>query len=336
MAKKVVVIGGTGQIGREIVETFLEAGWQVTAVQRGTATCLPPHPAVTTISADRNEPGALDGAVGSGADALIDIVAVTAEHARQLIGLQSRVDAFAVVSSASVYCDEKGRTIAEAGFSELPVPVPETQRTIAPGADCYSARKAALEQMLLQNMKVPLTIVRPAAVHGPGSRAPREWWFLKRLMDGRKTIPLAFEGRSLFHTTATANLAELIRVALERRGTRILNAADPTALSSREIGKAIAAAAGYDLQIATLPGPPTNGVGASPWSLRYPLLLDMSAAESLGYRAVTTYVDFAKPTCAWLSEATRKRAWQDAFPELKPLASAWFNYDQEDVVLQSR
>ena len=336
MAKKVVVVGGTGQIGRQVVRTFLEAGWQVTSVQRSTTSSRPSHPAVTTIPADRNEPGALDAAIGNGADALVDIVAGTADHAQQLIALQSRVDAFAVVSTASVYCDEKNHTIAESGCAELPVPVPETHRTIAPGTHCYSARKAALEQALLQNMKVPLTIVRPAAVYGPGSCAPREWWFLKRLIDGRKTVPLAFEGKSLFHTTSSANLAELIRVALEQRGTRILNAADPAVLSSREIGEAIAAATAYELQITALPGPPANGVGASPWSLAYPLVLDMSAAGSLGYRAVTTYAGFAKPTCTWLSDLARQRAWQDAFPELKQLASAWFNYDQEDIALRSR
>ena len=89
---------------------------------------------------------------------------------------------------------QRAATIAEFGFSDLPVPVAETQRTIAPGTGCYSARKAALEQTLLQEMTAPLTIVRPAAVYGPGSRSPREWWFLKRLLDGRVTVPLAFEG----------------------------------------------------------------------------------------------------------------------------------------------
>ena len=37
----------------------------------------------------------------------------------------------------------------------------------------------------------------------------REAWFVKRILDGRRRIPLAYSGESRFHTTATANLAVL-------------------------------------------------------------------------------------------------------------------------------
>jgi hypothetical protein len=50
--------------------------------------------------------------------------------------VQCRVGALVVVSSASVYRDA-GRTLDEAaasGFPELPVPIPETQPTVEPGA----------------------------------------------------------------------------------------------------------------------------------------------------------------------------------------------------------
>jgi hypothetical protein len=58
--------------------------------------------------------------------------------------VQCRVGALVVVSSASVYRDAAGRTLDEAaasGFPELPVPIPETQPTVEPGAATYSTRK---------------------------------------------------------------------------------------------------------------------------------------------------------------------------------------------------
>lgn len=333
MPRTLVVIGGAGQIGRQVAKTFLEAGWRVTMVRRGAGEALPPHPLLTTIVGDRDDPATLDRAVGTGVDAVIDVVAVTREHARQLLAVQSRVGVFAVVSSAGVYCDDAGRTLGEPGFSGLPVPVRETHPAVSPGTHGYAARKAAVEQTLLQEMTAPVTIVRPAAVYGPGSSLPREWWVLKRLLDGRKVIPLAFAGESRFHTSATANLAALLRAAVERPGTRILNAVDPSAPTAVEIGEAIAAAAGFAPRFLRLPGPPVDGVGASPWSLAHPFVLDMSAAGALGYQPATTYASFVRPTCRWLIEATRQRPWQDAFPELKHMAAAsWFDYAREDAL----
>jgi hypothetical protein len=38
---------------------------------------------------------------------------------------------------------------------------------------------------------------------------PREWWFIKCILDGQPAIPLA--GRSRFHTSSALNIAELTR-----------------------------------------------------------------------------------------------------------------------------
>ena len=59
-----------------------------------------------------------------------------------------------------------------------------------------------------------MTVLRPGAIHGVGSRHPREWWFVKRILDGRRAVPLAWDGQSRFHASATSNIAELIRVVL--------------------------------------------------------------------------------------------------------------------------
>jgi nucleoside-diphosphate-sugar epimerase len=219
MSRRAFILGGTGQIGRAVAGDLIEQGWRVTVAHRGT------HPlpndlserGVEVVLIDREEPGGLARALRSGADALIDMIAFGLDHARQLIEVQDGVGTLVVILSSSVYCDALGKTLDEArqnGFPDLPVPIPETQRTVDPGPATYSTRKIAVERTLLDHAKTPVTVLRPGAIHGPGPRLPREWWFVKRILEGRKVIPLAYRGTSRFHTTSVANIAALTRVDL--------------------------------------------------------------------------------------------------------------------------
>jgi nucleoside-diphosphate-sugar epimerase len=150
--------------------------------------------------------------------------------------------AFVVISSASIYRDVTGRTLDEArqnGFPDMPNPIPETQPTVDPGPTTYSTRKVALERRLLDHATVPVTILRPCAIHGPGSPLPREWWFVKRILDGREKVPLAYRGTSRFHTSSVINIAALVRTVLEVPGSRVLNIGDPDAPTVAEIASLI-------------------------------------------------------------------------------------------------
>lgn len=134
---RAVVIGATGQIGRVAVGALARDGWEVTAVSRGGGRDADWPEEVRVATADRADDAALAAAVGDGCDVLVDMVAYGPEHARQLAGLAGRVGSAVVISSLSVYEDDKGRnfdTQSEPdGFPEYPVPVTEDQRTIRPG-----------------------------------------------------------------------------------------------------------------------------------------------------------------------------------------------------------
>lgn len=263
----------------------------------------------------------------------------SADHARQLLDVQARVGAFVVISSASVYQDENGRSLDEAGkngFPELPVPIPESQPTVSPGPATYSTRKVALEQTLLNEAKVPVTLLRPAAIYGPGSTHPREWWFIKRILDGRKAIPLAFRGESRFHPSSTANIAEVTRIALEFKGFRILNIADPTVPSVKEIAASIAHHMDYAGRILELDGgDPSSTFGRTPWSVPRPFVLDNSAALALGYHPVTTYAQAIGPTCDWLATVAYGKDWRELFPVLASYPYDHFDYAREDAFLRT-
>jgi hypothetical protein len=138
MQRHAFVLGGTGQIGRAVAREFLSANWSVTISHRGGR----PAPrdlverGARVVILDRDNAGELSGALGSGADVLIDTTAYDRDHGSQLIAVQGCIDSFVVVSSASVYRDGLGRTLDEAmqsGFPELPDPIPETHPTVDPG-----------------------------------------------------------------------------------------------------------------------------------------------------------------------------------------------------------
>jgi nucleoside-diphosphate-sugar epimerase len=239
------MLGGTGQIGRAVAHNLLDQGWRVVLAHRGHR---PPPPELPERGAnlsvlDREQPGELARVLADGADALIDTIAFTKLHADQLLDVEGSVGAFVVISSARVYRDGAGRTLDGAGqngFPEMPDPIPETQPTVDPGPTTYSTRKVALERRLLDRANVPVTVLRACAIHGAGSQHPREWWLVKRILDGRRAIPLAYRGSSRFHTCAAANIAALILTALKVPGTKVLNIADPTAPSVAEIAALIA------------------------------------------------------------------------------------------------
>lgn len=327
MPKRAVLIGGTGQIGCAIALKLLQHGWDVILGHRGQHEVPKAlqEKGVKAALFDRDEQGALAKALKGGADAIIDLVAFTPEHAAQLLAIQGDVGAFVVISSASVYRDAKGCTLDEArefGPPELPDPIPETHPTVEPGPATYSTRKVAIERLLLENATQPVTILRPCAVHGIGAQHPREWWFVRRMLDERPAIPLAYEGASRFHTTAVDNIAALALRSLEMSGTRVLNIGDPVALSVLEIGRLIAQQMNYEGRFIELADPALpSPVGHTPWSVRHPFVLDLQAARDLGYEPATTYDAAIGPLCRWLMENAATGPWPR------------FDYETEDRYL---
>ena len=342
MSQRAFIIGGTGQIGRAVADELLTNGWDVTVSHRG-------HRALSDdliargaklAVLDREEPGALASALGSGADAVIDTIAYTANHADQLLEIEPSVGSFIVISSSSVYRDPAGRTLDEARKGEFsglsvasqgnPAHCRPRSRNLLNTEGCAGAAPPGSYQAAGDGFygRAPSTV--HIRVH------PREWWFVKRMLDGRRAIPLAYRGESHFHTSATVNIAALVRTALENPGTRILNAADPSVMTVAEIGATIAKHLdfrGEFLPVKDNSYPPM--IGATPWSIPAPFTLDIGAAVALGYGPVSTYEEASKATCDWPMR-TAPSNWRAAFPVLAGYSREHFDYDAEEAFLERR
>jgi nucleoside-diphosphate-sugar epimerase len=324
---RAVLIGGTGMIGRAAARALAGDGWEVVAVSRSGA--LPDGLAelgVESVVADREDDAQLRAALGTGADVVLDTVAMHRAHGEQLNGFDGLVGSLVVISTASVYADDEGRALDGEGGDPpvMPVPILETQRTAEPGDRTYSTRKAELEQTLLDG-PLPATLVRACAIHGPGAKLPRELFFVQRARDGRPRVALAWSGESRFHTTSVANLAELIRLAAAQPGDRVLNAGDPDPPSTLGICHAVGDALGHEFEPVLLPAAEFG----NPWAVPTPFVVSMEAAErELGYRPLTTYPEAVKETCAWIvGELDSGRDWNGTYLE------ATLDYAAEDEAI---
>jgi nucleoside-diphosphate-sugar epimerase len=345
MAKTAFLIGGTGQIGRATSRRLLEAGWDVTVASRGDRS-LPDDLAgeLRHAQLDRNDDAALRAALSFGADVVIDVIAFEPRDAQQLLSLTDLVGSVIVISSGSVYTDAGGKTLDEASdeseFPELPVPVPESNATVAAGESTYSTKKAAIERIVLDQDELPATVIRPFAIHGPGARGAREWHFVKRIVDRRRFVLLVDRGESQFQTTSVENLAELIRLAAERPRTDVFNCGDPDAPTVLGIERAIASALEHDWTEVLLDRVEPwqrghDGPGDSPWSALKPIVADMTSAEiELAYRPVATYAEAVRATCDWLVSATTGRDWREVLPAMAAHEEESFDYEAEDAFVR--
>ncbi|MGH9054535.1 MAG: NAD-dependent epimerase/dehydratase family protein [Acidimicrobiales bacterium] len=339
-----VVIGGRGQSGRAIAGRLVEADWEVTATMSG------PEPAgadrrirwVPLARDAEGEVGDLRRVIDAGADVVVDVVAYSPAHARQLLELGDAVGAAIVLSSIGVYSDEEGRSLDgatdEASFPAWPVPIPEDWVMVTPGEATYSTRKAAIEQLLGEQAPWPVTIIRPGAIHGPHGRHLREWYFAQRVLDRRRRVVLPYDGRSVFQPTATANLAELVALAAERPADRVLNCGDADPPTVARISEIVDGLMGWTTERVLVGGPPSaQGVGDHPWAVPRPVVADMGRASAdLGYRDVASYEDALASTLEWARDAVSADDWREVFPTLAGYPHNPFDYAAEDAYLNRR
>lgn len=337
MGGHAIIVGASGQVGRAVALRFLDDGWSVSLLSRGRRSIDTEllRRGASHVEVDRADSDALQRAIRDGADVLVDVVAYDVSHAKQLLAIERVVGHLAVVSSASVYRDDVGRTLDEANgkgrdaYPVFPTAISEAQATVTPGDETYSTRKVALERHLLDHASVPVTIVRPCALYGIGSAHPREWWFVKRVLDGRVSVPVAFRGESRFHTSCADNVAELIHVAARERFHGPVNAADPDVPTVAEIGRLVGKTLHHRWRLMLIDAAHSETAGGTPWSVPSPFVLDMTRASALGYRAVTSYVKFFPTYARWMISRAVEDGWRAAFPQLQ-LYSDMFDYAAED------
>jgi nucleoside-diphosphate-sugar epimerase len=348
---RAVILGGTGAIGFACARRLLRAGWTVELTGRDPAHLAPELAAagVGFIAADRDDASSLGPVVGVGTELLVDCACKTAVHARDLVAVLGSVGCAVMISSKAVYVDAEGRHINSEAPPHFDGPIHESQPTLRPNSnppgtrEGYGPHKVAAEEVLLDSGH-PVTVLRPSKVHGAWSRCPREWMFVKRILDGRPRVVLAGSGAGGDHPSAAVNIAALIETVAARPARQVLNIADPDAPRVLELVRVIAGHLGHrweevllDHQPDLRDDTPHAVAGRTPWDLHPPIVLDISAALELGYEPVGTYAETVVEEIDWLVSQHRQRLGSGSGWPLPaaddPFFAPLLDYAAEDRVL---
>lgn len=186
---RILVIGGTRNLGPDLVGLLLEAGHRVTILNRGqTRDDLPGE--VERLRADRSEPLQLGAALaGRSWDAVVDFALYHRPDARATVDLlDGRTGHYVFISTGQVYLVRAGapRPAREADYAGPLLPEPE------PGTRDhanwrYGVEKRAAEDVLLEAhaaRRFPFTTLRLPMVNSPRDHYGRLHGYLLRVRDG--------------------------------------------------------------------------------------------------------------------------------------------------------
>ncbi|WP_144765720.1 NAD(P)-dependent oxidoreductase [Curtobacterium sp. 9128] len=345
-SRRAVILGGTGGIGSAVARELLDASgrggddWHVDVVARrgGDVADALTRNGATFVPGDRRDTTVLRDLLRPGADLLVDAVGATRDDAAQLLPFLGDVGSTVFTSSKAVYVDEQGR---HANSLDKPVfggPVTELQPTVTAAdadptsRDGYAAAKVAAEQLLLDH-GAPVTVLRPSKVYGVGIGRPREWFVVRRVLDGRERILLADGGRGVDHTTAASGIGSLVRLVADAPDRRILNVADDAAPPVLEIVRTIAGHLDHRFDEVLLDADAPPFLGTTPWSSPSPFVLDTGAAQALGWTP-PRFADAVVPELDWLVETAHRTPVDGDVPwATDPFWDRMFDYGPEDAAL---
>ena len=242
---RVAVTGGSGFIGAHLVAALAARGDQVRCLLRPASDrSRLPAEVEPVVAADLSDAVPLERLV-SGCDAVVHLAGLTRSWtARELYrvnrdGTASLCAALArahltvgqlilVSSQAAAGPSRRGRARRE---EDPPAPV-----------TAYGRSKLAAERIRLRHPELPITVVRPPAVYGPGDRDIFAYFRLVRAGVRPELVPA---GR--LSMVYVGNLVDALLLALERpqhAGQRVFHVADRGVVTMSEVAQWIAAAYG--------------------------------------------------------------------------------------------
>lgn len=182
---KILVIGGTGYIGRRIVCLLLERNHEVYHFSRGRID-IPPKILNCHCRGDRNDLGSLAQMLDRGPyDAVVDLAAFEKSHVSDAVGLFKRhTKRYVFISSSRVYFDNFA-DLRQIDFPESIVNWETIDNDLGDRSNPYAAGKRKCEKWLQEDCSVPYTIFRFHQVMGEADATRRMDWWVARILDGK-------------------------------------------------------------------------------------------------------------------------------------------------------
>ena len=317
---RILLIGGNGFIGRFVAATLKQQGHTVAVFHRGTTAAAF---GVNEIRGDRNQLNASAEKLKHFApDAVIDLVISSSSQGEELMnifrGVARRV---VMLSSIDVYRAVGVSHGKESGpLQELPLTEEsELRRGLHPySPDSLRALrqifswvtedydKIPAERIVMNDPKLPGTVLRLPMVYGPGDPLHRFYPVVKRISDGRRHIIFA-ETLAAWHSPRgyVENVAAAIALAAtdDRAARRIYNVCEEPSFSELEWARKIAGEMRWNGEFVVLPLERTPrhlvrpGNAAQHWTAS-----SARIRRELGYKEPVTMEEAIRRTIGWESE----------------------------------
>ncbi len=278
------LIGGTGFVGRAVVERLADAGHTIAVFHRGQTT--PPLPStVTAYQGNRDNPTALRDALdAAGPDGVVDLIPYTETHATALARVcTGRTNRLIVLSSGDVYRQYDGlRGVSD--HAPDPVPLNEdaplrSSRYPYRGTNTDFAYAHDYDKVLVEERvrmgEVPATILRLPKVYGPHDGDHHVGQALDRLRTAQDELVLSpAEAGWRWSRGYVVNVAAAIVTAATdpKAAGRTYNVGEPNALTQATWLQQVAEGAGLDTTVRT--GAPEEQSEAPPLDWDYDMVLD--------------------------------------------------------------
>lgn len=198
---RVLIIGGTRFIGRHLVGQLKQLGHEVTVFHRGQTPLPTWFEDVKVVHGDRKNPDdLLRLAGGEEYDVVVDTVIYTPQEAEQAVNaFRERTGHYIMISTGNVY-----------KLDRSPAPHRETDELEDNPEFAYGYNKRRAEDVLFdayRECRFPAVTLRMPSIYGPYDYQAREWYFIKRLLDGRTRFLLPDGGMGVFHREYAGNIA---------------------------------------------------------------------------------------------------------------------------------
>jgi 2'-hydroxyisoflavone reductase len=189
---RLLVLGGTWFLGRNLVQVALDAGWSVTTFNRGVSAS--DLPGAQGVRGDRENPDDLRRLAGHGPwDAVIDTIGfVPRQVLAAATALEPAAGRYVFISSVNVYTGWPDEPLHEAS-DMFPAP-PDADADFGEQlgyAGQYGALKAGCERAVVQAFGSERSVIlRPGVILGPHEYVGRlTWWLTRAARGGRLLAP---------------------------------------------------------------------------------------------------------------------------------------------------
>jgi 2'-hydroxyisoflavone reductase len=318
MTRRLLVLGGSGFVGRALVTEGLHRGWEVTTFNRGRRE--PVDPRARLVTGDRLRPGDLDRLGEDEWDLVADTWSGAPRAVRDSAGaLADRAGAYIYISSCSVYAPPP------------PMGLSESAATVVASADAedgdYAELKRGAELGATAAFGERALLLRPGLILGPHEDVGRLPWWLGRmarggdvLAPGPRELPLQYiDARDLAVFALDAGLAGLSGPlnTVSRRGHATMG-------ELLELCRAVAAPP--ETRLRWLSAEAVLGAGLEPW-MDLPVWIppghefeamhgaDIERAHAAGLRC-RPVGDTVADTWAWLSALSSAPPLREDLPPL--------------------